>query len=164
MFPTCPMHKLGISINLESRYVHEWRTIDPSFYNDLSDDSVAKFIALGFDCLLALDEEICPRCIGSDNLRKSGAKLNLQLTVSVMMISEILSIEESFMKSTAKAKQGDYDMWRLRIEQYFHVQDYALWDVIKNGNSFKPAAQTITNAEGTSTTQIPGLVTADEKI
>ncbi|GJX40187.1 hypothetical protein Tco_0255177 [Tanacetum coccineum] len=35
-------------------------------------------------------------------------------------------------------KQGEYDMWRLRIEQYFQVQDYALWDVIENGNSFKP--------------------------
>nr|GEW79493.1 alpha/beta hydrolases superfamily protein [Tanacetum cinerariifolium] len=32
---------------LESRYVHEERTIDPSFYNDLSDDSVAKFTAIG---------------------------------------------------------------------------------------------------------------------
>nr|GEX06863.1 reverse transcriptase [Tanacetum cinerariifolium] len=32
---------------LESRYVHEGRTIDLSFYNDLSDDSVAKFTAIG---------------------------------------------------------------------------------------------------------------------
>nr|GFA10807.1 putative ribonuclease H-like domain-containing protein [Tanacetum cinerariifolium] len=24
-------------------------------------------------------------------------------------------------------------MWRLRIEQYFQIQDYALWDVIENG-------------------------------
>ncbi|GKB57272.1 hypothetical protein Tco_0913458, partial [Tanacetum coccineum] len=48
---------------LESRYVHERRTIDPSFYNDLSDDSVAKFTAIGFDCLLSLDEQICPRFI-----------------------------------------------------------------------------------------------------
>nr|GEX86280.1 hypothetical protein [Tanacetum cinerariifolium] len=31
---------------LESRYVHEGRTIDTSFYNDLSDDSMAKFIAI----------------------------------------------------------------------------------------------------------------------
>ncbi|GJV84218.1 retrovirus-related pol polyprotein from transposon TNT 1-94 [Tanacetum coccineum] len=48
---------------LESRYVHEGRAIDTSFYNDLSDDSVAKFTAIGFDCLLALDEQICPRFI-----------------------------------------------------------------------------------------------------
>ncbi|GJT79134.1 retrovirus-related pol polyprotein from transposon TNT 1-94 [Tanacetum coccineum] len=32
--------------NLESRYVHEGRTIHPSFYKDLSDDSVAKFTAI----------------------------------------------------------------------------------------------------------------------
>ncbi|GJX70087.1 hypothetical protein Tco_0307258 [Tanacetum coccineum] len=53
-------------------------------------------------------------------------------------------------------EQGEYDMWRLRIEQYFQVQDYALWDVIENGNSFKPAAQKTTNADGTSTSLIPG--------
>ncbi|GKD65428.1 hypothetical protein Tco_1307536, partial [Tanacetum coccineum] len=58
---------------------------------------------------------------------------------------------------------GEYDMWKLRIEQYFQVQDYTLWDVIKNGNSFKPATQTTTNADGSSTTLIPGPVTADEK-
>ncbi|GJW53964.1 putative ribonuclease H-like domain-containing protein [Tanacetum coccineum] len=52
-------------------------------------------------------------------------------------------------------KQGEYDMWRLRIEQYFQVQDYALWDVIDNGNSFKLVAQTTTNADGTSTLLIP---------
>nr|GEY55998.1 hypothetical protein [Tanacetum cinerariifolium] len=45
----------------EIRYVHEERTIDPSFYRDLSDDSVAKFASIGFDCLLCQDEQICPR-------------------------------------------------------------------------------------------------------
>ncbi|GJV35375.1 hypothetical protein Tco_1482791 [Tanacetum coccineum] len=59
--------------------------------------------------------------------------------------------------------ESDMNMWRLRIEQYFHVQDYALWDVIKNGNSFKPAAQTTTNVDGTSTSLIPGPVTTEEK-
>ncbi|GJW98446.1 hypothetical protein Tco_0180254 [Tanacetum coccineum] len=39
--------------------------------------------------------------------------------------------------------KGEYDMWRLRIEQYFQVQDYALWDVMENGNLFKPDAQTL---------------------
>ncbi|GJZ62647.1 hypothetical protein Tco_0618784 [Tanacetum coccineum] len=54
-------------------------------------------------------------------------------------------------------------MWKLRIEQHFHVQDNALWDVMENGNSFKPAAQTTTNADGSSTTLIPSHLTADEK-
>ncbi|GJY60856.1 hypothetical protein Tco_0461513 [Tanacetum coccineum] len=57
-------------------------------------------------------------------------------------------------------------MWKLRIEQYFQVQDYALWDVIENGKSFKsfkPVAQTTINADGTSTSLRPGPVTTQEK-
>ncbi|GJS48342.1 ribonuclease H-like domain-containing protein [Tanacetum coccineum] len=34
----------------------------------------------------------------------------------------------------------------------------------ENGNSFKPATKTTTNADGTSTTLIPGLVTTKEKV
>ncbi|GJY03809.1 hypothetical protein Tco_0369749 [Tanacetum coccineum] len=34
----------------------------------------------------------------------------------------------------------------------------------KNGNSFKPAAKTTTNLDGTSTTLIPGPVTTKEKV
>nr|GEW80665.1 ribonuclease H-like domain-containing protein [Tanacetum cinerariifolium] len=60
-------------------------------------------------------------------------------------------------------KQGDYNMWKLRIEQYFQVQDYALWDVIENGNSFKPVPRTTANADGTSTSTIPSPITTEEK-
>ncbi|GJW98714.1 putative ribonuclease H-like domain-containing protein [Tanacetum coccineum] len=59
--------------------------------------------------------------------------------------------------------QGEYEMWRLRIEQYFQVQDYALWDVIENDNSFKPTTRTTANTYGTSTSMIPGPVTTEEK-
>nr|GEW27123.1 ribonuclease H-like domain-containing protein [Tanacetum cinerariifolium] len=61
-------------------------------------------------------------------------------------------------------KQGDYEMWRLRIEQYFQVQDYDLWDVIENGNSFVPVTQTTTAKGGVLTTTISSHVTAEEKI
>ncbi|GKG23274.1 hypothetical protein Tco_0391310, partial [Tanacetum coccineum] len=33
-------------------------------------------------------------------------------------------------------KLGEYKMWEIRIKQYFHIQDYALWEVIENGNSW----------------------------
>ncbi|GJS63508.1 putative ribonuclease H-like domain-containing protein [Tanacetum coccineum] len=69
-----------------------------------------------------------------------------------------MDLEIAQTTTTAKLpilKQGEYDMWRLRIEQYFQVQDYAIWDVIENGNSFKPVPQT--NADGSSTSLIPGL-------
>ncbi|GJS60773.1 reverse transcriptase domain-containing protein [Tanacetum coccineum] len=77
-----------------------------------------------------------------------------------------MDLETAQTNTTAKfplLKQGEYDMWKLKIEQYFQVQDYALWDVIENGNSFKPAAQTTTNADGSSTTLVPGPVTTKEK-
>ncbi|GKG34652.1 hypothetical protein Tco_0437348, partial [Tanacetum coccineum] len=40
---------------------------------------------------------------------------------------------------------------------------YALWDVIENGNSFKPTTRTTANTDGTSTLMIPGPVTTEEK-
>nr|GEW05648.1 ribonuclease H-like domain-containing protein [Tanacetum cinerariifolium] len=52
----------------------------------------------------------------------------------------------------------------LRIKQHFQVQDYALWDVIKNENSFIPVAQTTTNADGTLTALIQGPITTEEKV
>nr|GEX77618.1 hypothetical protein [Tanacetum cinerariifolium] len=55
------------------------------------------------------------------------------------------------------------DEQRLRIEQYFQIQEYTLWDVIENGNSFKLIAETTTDDAGTSTTVIPGHVTIEEK-
>nr|GEU68527.1 ribonuclease H-like domain-containing protein [Tanacetum cinerariifolium] len=77
-----------------------------------------------------------------------------------------MELESTQSSTTAKLpmlKQGDYEIWRLQIEQYFQIQDYALWDVIENGNSFKPAAETTTDDAGISTTIIPGPVTIEEK-
>ncbi|GKB50912.1 hypothetical protein Tco_1325013 [Tanacetum coccineum] len=71
-----------------------------------------------------------------------------------------MDLETAQTTTTAKLpilKLGEYDMRGLRIEQYFQVQDYALWDVIENGNSFKPVSQTTTNADGSLTSLIPGL-------
>ncbi|GJX48467.1 hypothetical protein Tco_0273657 [Tanacetum coccineum] len=78
-----------------------------------------------------------------------------------------MDLETAQITTTTKLptlKQGKYDMWRLRIEQYFQVQDYTIWDVIENGNSFKPAAKTTIKTDGTSTILIPGPVTTEEKI
>ncbi|GKF72088.1 hypothetical protein Tco_0208202, partial [Tanacetum coccineum] len=32
-------------------------------------------------------------------------------------------------------KLGEFEIWRMRIEQYIQMIDYALWEVIENGNS-----------------------------
>ncbi|GKC12652.1 ribonuclease H-like domain-containing protein, partial [Tanacetum coccineum] len=56
----------------------------------------------------------------------------------------VVVIETAQTTTTAKLpilKQGEYDMWRLRIEQYFQVQDYALWDY-KDSKTLFTAIQT----------------------
>ncbi|GJQ90551.1 hypothetical protein Tco_0001690 [Tanacetum coccineum] len=50
-------------------------------------------------------------------------------------------------------KLREYEMWEIRIKQYFQIQDYALWEVIENGNSWVPIPVTTPPEEtGTSTT------------
>ncbi|GJR52523.1 putative ribonuclease H-like domain-containing protein [Tanacetum coccineum] len=74
------------------------------------------------------------------------------------MVKDLLNNKEKLLELC------EYDTWRLRIESYIQLQDYALWEIIEEGNSFKPVARTTTNEDGTSTTTIPGAVTAEQKI
>ncbi|GKD72087.1 hypothetical protein Tco_1330369, partial [Tanacetum coccineum] len=32
-------------------------------------------------------------------------------------------------------KPGEFELWRMRIEWYIQMIDYALWEVIENGNT-----------------------------
>ncbi|GJX98015.1 hypothetical protein Tco_0355034 [Tanacetum coccineum] len=78
-----------------------------------------------------------------------------------------MDLENTQNNSLAKLpllKQGEYDTWRLRIESYIQLQDYALWEIIEEGNSFKPVARTTTNEDGTSTTTIHSPITDEQKI
>nr|GFC29751.1 ribonuclease H-like domain-containing protein [Tanacetum cinerariifolium] len=43
-------------------------------------------------------------------------------------------------------KPGEFEIWRMRIEQYIQMIDYSLWEVIENGNSF-PKTQTMEGVE-----------------
>ncbi|GJW23690.1 putative ribonuclease H-like domain-containing protein [Tanacetum coccineum] len=90
-------------------------------------------------------------------------KLQTRRTLYSIKEMDLETTQNNVVAKLPLLKQGDYEMWKLRIEQYFQVQDYALWEVIEYGNSFKPVARTTTNADGTSTSTIPGPVTTKEK-
>ncbi|GKD25182.1 hypothetical protein Tco_1231396 [Tanacetum coccineum] len=45
-------------------------------------------------------------------------------------------------------KIGDYDLWSMRMEQYFTHTDYDLWEVIVNGDAPAPVASASAGAEG----------------
>jgi hypothetical protein len=54
-------NQVNIFKALEKRYVHEGRTIEPSF---LEGTNLCRELAIiNFDCLLDIDEPICPRFI-----------------------------------------------------------------------------------------------------
>ncbi|GJU19996.1 hypothetical protein Tco_1153338 [Tanacetum coccineum] len=65
-----------------------------------------------------------------------------------------MELENSQNNALAKLpmlKLGEYEMWEIRIKQYFQIQDYALREVIENWNSWVPIPVT-TPESGPSTT------------
>nr|GEU77673.1 retrovirus-related Pol polyprotein from transposon TNT 1-94 [Tanacetum cinerariifolium] len=54
-------------------------------------------------------------------------------------------------------KPGEYELWRMRMEQYIQMVDYSLWEVIENGNA-PPITKVVKRVE---TTIDP--LTAEEK-
>ncbi|GJZ99492.1 ribonuclease H-like domain-containing protein [Tanacetum coccineum] len=54
-------------------------------------------------------------------------------------------------------KPGEYELWRIRMDQYIQMIDYSLWEVIENGNA-PPITKVV---EGVETTIAP--TTAKEK-
>ncbi|GJR83636.1 retrovirus-related pol polyprotein from transposon TNT 1-94 [Tanacetum coccineum] len=76
-----------------------------------------------------------------------------------------MEFESTHSNTTAKLpilKLGEYEMWIIRIKQYFQVQDYALWEVIENGNLWVSVPHTA-QENGTSVTKMSVHVTAEEK-
>ncbi|GJU32700.1 hypothetical protein Tco_1176289 [Tanacetum coccineum] len=80
---------------------------------------------------------------------------------------EVMELENTQNNALAKLpmlKLGEYEMWEIRIKQYFHIQDYALWEVIENGNSWIPIPVTTPSETGTSTgTKMTMPSTIEEK-
>ncbi|GJW78698.1 putative ribonuclease H-like domain-containing protein [Tanacetum coccineum] len=67
---------------------------------------------------------------------------------------EVMELENTQNNALAKLpmlKLGEYEMWEIRIKQHFQIQDYALWEVIENRNSWVPIPVTTPSETGTST-------------
>ncbi|GJQ95642.1 hypothetical protein Tco_0006781 [Tanacetum coccineum] len=76
-----------------------------------------------------------------------------------------MELESTNSGPTAKLpilKLGEYEMWVIRIKQYFQIQDYALWEVIENGDSWVSVPQT-SQENGITVTKMSTPATAEEK-
>ncbi|GJS03450.1 ribonuclease H-like domain-containing protein [Tanacetum coccineum] len=80
---------------------------------------------------------------------------------------EVMELENSQNNALAKLpmlKLGEYEMWEIRIKQYFQIQDYALWEVIENGNSWVPIPVTAPESGPSTALKMTVPSTAEEKI
>ncbi|GJV07615.1 hypothetical protein Tco_1345271 [Tanacetum coccineum] len=77
---------------------------------------------------------------------------------------ELENTQNNALAKLPMLKLGEYEMWEIRIKQYFQIQDYALWEVIENGNSWVPIP--VTAPESGPSTALKMIVpsTAEEKI
>nr|GEV05215.1 retrovirus-related Pol polyprotein from transposon TNT 1-94 [Tanacetum cinerariifolium] len=92
----------------------------------------------------------------------SGEALNkkIQLIFTRSILSDKMEAGTTATTLTAKLSifnPGEYDLWLMRIEQYFLMTDYSLWKVIKNGN--KVLKKTVGTVE-----QIYELTSIEEKL
>ncbi|GKB47093.1 hypothetical protein Tco_0897846 [Tanacetum coccineum] len=82
-------------------------------------------------------------------------------------IQKVMELENSQNNALAKLpmlKLGEYEMWEIRIKQYFKIQDYALWEVIENGNSWVPIPITTTETGPSTGLKMIVSSTAEEKL
>ncbi|GKA40031.1 hypothetical protein Tco_0732624 [Tanacetum coccineum] len=102
--------------------------------------------------VLRIDQDL-----GSTSGIRACALRNFDLEVM-----EFETVQNNTIAKLPILKLGEYEMWEMRIKQYFQVQDYALWEVIENGNSWVSVPQT-SQENGTSVTKMSVPVTAEEK-
>ncbi|GKF05378.1 hypothetical protein Tco_0036046, partial [Tanacetum coccineum] len=77
---------------------------------------------------------------------------------------ELENSQNNALVKLPKLKLKEYEMWEIRIKQYFQIQDYALWEVIKNGNSWVPIPVTAPESGLSTALKMTVPSTAEEKI
>ncbi|GJT33674.1 retrovirus-related pol polyprotein from transposon TNT 1-94 [Tanacetum coccineum] len=107
----------------------------------------------------ALPEERIDQGVGSTSGIRACALRNFDLEVI-----ELENTQNNALAKLSMLKLREYEMWEIRIKQYFQIQDYALWEVIENGNSWVPIPVTTPSETGTSTaTKMTVPSTIEEK-
>ncbi|GKA97135.1 hypothetical protein Tco_0825029 [Tanacetum coccineum] len=48
-------------------------------------------------------------------------------------------------------KPGEYELWRMRMEQYIQMVDYSLWEVIENVRTEQERYGLVFNVQGDNT-------------
>ncbi|GJU55999.1 putative ribonuclease H-like domain-containing protein [Tanacetum coccineum] len=95
-----------------------------------------------------------------DDLEVTAAKVCVTAAKLKSVCYKEMDQDSAHMVAASKVpmlKPGEYELWRMRMEQYIQMIDYSLWEVIENGNA-PPITKVV---EGVETTIAP--TTAEEK-
>ncbi|GJW95646.1 ribonuclease H-like domain-containing protein [Tanacetum coccineum] len=106
-------------------------------------------------------ELILPRIdqgVGSTSGIRACALRNFDLGVM-----DLENTQNNALAKLPMLKLKEYEMWEIRIKQYFQIQDYALWEVIENGNSWVPIPVTATETGPSTGLKMIVPSTAEEK-
>ncbi|GJY55030.1 hypothetical protein Tco_0446694 [Tanacetum coccineum] len=89
-----------------------------------------------------------------DDLEVTAAKVYVTAAKQKLVLFKDMDQDSVHMVAASKVpmlKPGEYELWRMRMEQYIQMIDYSLWEVIENGNA-PPITKVI---EGVETTIAP---------
>ncbi|GJW91415.1 hypothetical protein Tco_0168968 [Tanacetum coccineum] len=73
---------------------------------------------------------------------------NLLILLEVPKTHQAVSLPMVAAAKLPMLNPGEFELWKMRIEQYFLMTDYALWEVIVNGDS-PPPKRTVDDFEQT---------------
>ncbi|GJU29561.1 putative ribonuclease H-like domain-containing protein [Tanacetum coccineum] len=125
----------------------KWET--PGNAWETSPEKVETFLQLRFDQGVGSTSGIRACALRYFDLGKNGVR----------------KFSEQFVgKASPILKLGEYEMWEIRIKQYFQIQDYALWEVIENGNSWVPIPVTAPESGPSTALKMTVPSTTEEKI
>nr|GEZ68725.1 ribonuclease H-like domain-containing protein [Tanacetum cinerariifolium] len=86
------------------------------------------------ETVLSEDETFLGDLVGKDDTAAEVMKKSLQVVNAIR-------VKDNDVVATAKLpilNPNEFDLWKMRIEQYFSMTDYFLWEVILNGDSPSP--------------------------
>nr|GFB20604.1 ribonuclease H-like domain-containing protein [Tanacetum cinerariifolium] len=153
-------------VNIEEEKLDEVMTNEEEEVDELYDDvninlegrdteMTDMFMSLQIlKCLLHLSQHVGFKRLLSD-VEVTTADMEVTTAVQVTTARCDLSVYENMesisaqMVATAKLivlNPGEFELWKMRIEQYFLMMNYALWKVIVNGDS-PPPKRTVDGVE-----------------
>nr|GEZ30722.1 putative ribonuclease H-like domain-containing protein [Tanacetum cinerariifolium] len=76
------------------------------------------------------------KCVNASNI--DAARLKLKLFKNIAAAKDITNPQVVSLANLPILNPNEFDLWKMRIEQYFLMTDYSLWEVILNGDSPDP--------------------------